>query len=319
MVRLDKRTTFGPMYAVLVKARHSHPVRMGSAMAMLPSQYLRARANPRSFAVDIEGVMGMGAVLAFALRLYHHAELRGLEPHIVSTNPLYSSGPGIDCLAPYLGAEGRPSALRRPLRFRNSESLFHLHIPCHLPLSTASRLFWTHLTPKDAVRRRVDAVLAAVPDRRFDLSLHYRGTDKFLEAERTGFGTFEAAIGRHQAGGGLLRHVFLATDDPAFEELARERWPATVFSTFNLGAPKDVGTPRHFSEMRPEDKALEAIVNMFLLAEAPRCVRTSSYMSALSKIVNPTLRTVTLNRTFNRALAFPEHEIVAGEAGPTVP
>ena len=263
--------------------------------------------------MDIEGVMGMGAVLAFALRLYHYAEVQGLCPRIVSTNPLYSTGRGVDCLGPHLGSEHHPFPPSEALRFHNFESLFYLRIPRHLTLERASYLFWKYLPPRNEINELVDSAVARVPTGQFDLSLHYRGTDKVLEAEAVKLSLVEAAVDRHQAAGGLLRHVFLATDDPAFERFVLDRWPSTTFSTFNLGRPADPTMPRHFSNLRPEDKTVEAIVNMLLIARAPACIRTSSYMSALSKIMNPTLRTLTLNRTFDGSTAFPEHEILADE------
>lgn len=313
MVRVDKRKVFGPFYGPLVKARHSYPMRMASGLAVLPSQHLRARRNPGTLAVDIEGVMGMGALLAFALRLYHYAEVQGLRPRIVSTNPLYSTGRGVDCLEPHLGSDHHSFPPSQALRFHNFESLFYLRIPRHLSLERASSLFWRYLPPRKEINQLVDSALVKVPTGQFDLSLHYRGTDKVLEAEAAKLNLVEAAVGRHQAAGGLLRHVFLATDDPAFERFVIDRWPRTTFSTFNLGRPADAEVPRHFSNLRPEDKTVEAIVNMLLIARAPACIRTVSYMSALSKIMNPTLRTHTLNRTFDGSKAFPEHEILADE------
>ena len=310
---MNKRELLGPLYGTLVRTRHARPVRIAAALPLLPSQHLRGRRNRPYFAVDIQGVMGMGAVLAHAIRLCRYAASHGLEPRITSTNPLYAFHPGMDCLAPYLGPELRNEVVGPPMRFRHSESLFHLRLPRHLPLREASSLFWATFPPKAVLMAEVDAVLARVPDNRFDLSMHYRATDKALEAKPASFAGVEAAVEDHLAAGGRLEHVFLATDDSRFEARARDRWPTTVFSTYNRGGPVAGGMPRHFSDMPPADKALEALVNMFLLTAAPRCVRTSSYLSALSKVIDPSLRTVTLNRTLGSSQLFPEHEILSEE------
>lgn len=305
--------SLGRLYPALVKTRHSAPVRIVAALPLLPSQCLRARSSYPCFAVDIEGTMGMGAVISHALRLCRYAEIKGLAPVITSSNPLYSAGPGEDCLAPYLGADHRRQPKGRPLRFRHTYSLLHLRVPRHMPLPVASRLLSTHFQVRGTLETRIDGVLADIPSAVFDLSLHYRGTDKVLEADEVSFHRFEEEVRRHVRLGGGLKNVFLATDNPDFERFVRTRWPETTFTTFNLGAASEGATPRHFSKRPPEEKAVEALVNVVLLGKAPRCIRTSSYLSAVSKILNPALVTVTLNRTFHASPLFPEREILAEE------
>ncbi len=306
------------MYRPLVRTRHSRSLRLASALPSLPSKCLTQRRNRPHFSVDITGVMGMGAVLSHAIRFCRYAETQGWLPQISSSNPLYSVGPGVDCLTPYLETATSRLALR-PLRFQHSESFFHLPIPKSLELEDASRIFWEFFRPREFVVAQVDALLADVAIQQFDLSLHYRGTDKFIEANTVSFESFEDAIIRHTLAGGRLRHVFLATDDGSFEAKMRARWPDTEFTTFNLGGPCAPGIPRHFSDISPQDKALESIVNMLLLARAPTCIRSSSYMSGMSKILNPELRTVTVNRTLKGRLLFPEWEIVSCESNQGCP
>jgi hypothetical protein len=199
------------------------------------------------------------------------------------------------------------------MRYRTLWSFYHLYFAQHIPLASASQLFWTYFPPKPIIADKIDAVLTDVPDRKFDLSIHYRGTDKALEAPLVRFEVFEKAILDFKAGGGSLQSVFLATDDTDFEAFVRQRFPETSFTTYNLGSPNDASRGRHFSNMSPEDKAIESLVNMHLLAAAPTCIRGASYMSAISKILNPALRTVTLNRTHWDSNGFPEQEILDEE------
>lgn len=256
----------------------------------------------------------MGAVLAEALLMCQYAENNGLIPFITSTNPLYSTDSGKDFINHYLGPEHQKSTPRLlPIRYHTLWNFYHLKFEKHAPLPVASKLFWTYFLPKPIITDRVDAVLAAIPHQKFDLSIHYRGTDKVLEAPLISFEAYDKAIRDYQTGGGNLNSVFLATDNPDFELFIRQRFPSTNFNTYNLGAPMDATRGRHFSDMSPEDKAIESLVNMFLLAAAPTCIRGASFMSALSKIINPTLKTITLNRTHWGSDGFPENEILAEE------
>ena len=301
------------LYRRLVWARHSPLLRRTIALTMLPSQMRRARHNHPYFAVDIGGRMGLGAVLAHAIVLIRHAETHGLIPRITSTNPLFSRN-GRDFLGEYMGPDSAsPAAPLRPLRFDNLESVFHLAVEHHVPIAEANRIFWGYLPPKPVIADPVETVLRDLSLSQFDLSLHYRGTDKFLEGARVGYEVVEQAIAKHLDGGGRVDVVFLATDDVGFDNFLRSSLPGTSFITYTRGHPSDRATPRHFSDMAPQDKAIEALVNILLIARAPKCIRTTSYMSAISKITNPSLVTETLNRTYLESRLFPEREVIAEE------
>jgi hypothetical protein len=313
-MKLDKRKLLGPLFTPLSKAKHSRASRILMATAWLPSQLIRARHNIPYFAVNISSRKGMGAVLSEAVLMCHYAEKNGLVPRITSTNPLYASRSGKDFISLYLGSADQDNLPDlHPMQFHTFWSFYHLKFAHHLPLTQANKLFWTYFPPKPMITDRVDAVLAGLPNKKFDLSIHYRGTDKVLEAPLVSFEVYEKAILDYQAGGGSLQSVFLATDDMDFEAFVRQRFPDTDFITYNLGSPIDASRGRHFSNMSPGDKAVESLVNMFLLAATPRCIRSASYMSAISKILNPALETVTLNQTHWGSSGFPEYEILTEE------
>lgn len=313
-MNLDKRKLLGSLFNPLLRAKHSKTSRILVATLWLPSQFLRARYNSPYFAVDIASSKGMGAVLSDAILLCHYAEKNELIPQIISTNPLYASRVGDDFISLYLGTNvQKKSPSLRYMRFNNLWSLYHLQFTDHLSITIANQLFWTYFAPKPIIMDKVAAVLMNIPEKKFSLSIHYRGTDKVLEAPLVSFELYAKAIHDYQVNGGCIQTIFLATDDADFETFVRQRFPYTHFTTYNLGSPLNASRGRHFSNMSPEDKAIESLVNMFLLAAAPTCIRGASYMSAISKILNPKLRTVTLNRTHGDSPLFPEFEILAEE------
>ncbi len=313
-MKLDKRKLLGPLFKPLSKIKHSRASRILVAMTWLPSQILRAHYNRPFFAVDISSSKGMGAVLTEALLMCQYAEENELIPKIISTNPLYASNVGCDFISLYLGlAEQSELPSLCYMRFRTLWSFYHLKFTDHLSITLANRLFWTYFAPRPVILDKVDNVLMNIPDHKFSLSIHYRGTDKALEAPLVHFELYEKAVHNHQLGGGSIQSIFLATDDENFETFVRQRFPHTQFTTYNLGTSVDTSRGRHFSNMSPEDKAIESLVNMFLLAAAPTCIRGASYMSAISKILNPELQTITLNRTHWGSSGFPELEILAEE------
>ena len=108
------------------------------------------------------------------------------------------------------------------------------------------------------------------------------------------------------------RRVFLATDDAVFAQLVRQRWRNIAFTSFDLGEVDD-GQARHFSDLPPPDRAIEALVNMFVLARAPVCYRTMSYLSSFCALINPSTETVTINGVINHATPFPERLLLEVE------
>jgi hypothetical protein len=66
-------------------------------------------------------------------------------------------------------------------------------------------------------------------------------------------------------------------------------------------------------------KAQEALTNMFLIARAPVCFRTSSFLSSFSKIINDSLRTVTVNKTVFEESPFPEKQVLQAESAAPPP
>lgn len=108
-------------------------------------------------------------------------------------------------------------------------------------------------------------------------------------------------------GADRLKSVFLATDEPKFEEALKSRFKDINFITYNRGGSVAPGVPRHFSNMRGEDKAIEAIVNIILLSKCKTLIRTRSYLSAISIILNPSIDVFTFGST--NSPVFPENVI----------
>jgi hypothetical protein len=112
-----------------------------------------------------------------------------------------------------------------------------------------------------------------------------------------------------------VREVFLATDDPTFAVHLTEQFPTQRFTSFFTDdVARPFGQPRHFSSMSGHDKAIEALVNILAIARSPLCIRTCSHLSAWSAILNPEMRTISLNRLHAGIPSFPEREIAQKEA-----
>jgi len=264
-----------------------------------------ALRNGAALELDMNERIGMGAILAHALLWQAWADDRGLPIRIISTSPLYSTGGNVferyfepvGGLGPFLPLSNKARAW-----FNRKEA------PSHIPLDQASAIFTRLFSPNAHLQTLVKQAGGNAP---FDLSIHMRGTDKVLDSGQvSGQVLLDAAAPFLDK----AKRVFLATDDTEFAMTIRKEWKSVTFVSYDLGEVQE-GRPRHFSDLDPDLKARESLVNMFLLAKAPVLLRTSSFMSSFSKLINPALRTITINRTTKfKASPFPEAEILRSEA-----
>lgn len=296
----------GPAYPLAMRVKGSRPLRVVGGLPGAAA-YWRARAAGRPIGIDIATPVGMGAILAHAILLEDYFARSGIDGAVRASSPLYGDG-GVDVLAQWFEREPWPAGVR-PLSAAGREFVIHVLRPRHIPLARAEAIFASRFRPN--ARLRAEIARAAGGRDSFDLAIHYRGTDKIIEAGQTVHGAVLSVVAE-QLAGHAAPQVFLATDDPGFARAARAALPNARFTSYDRGAVPD-GMARHFSPLAPEDKALEALVNMFLIARAPVCVRTSSFLSSMARLANPAQRTITVNRTLAKQPPFPEGEILREE------
>jgi hypothetical protein len=304
------KRVLGSHYDRLVKIRQSDPIRFSLSVPLYPIRRFQQARNPSFFAVDICGTMGMGAVLTHAIKIAKHADSCGKLPVVISTNNVYGPGKKVNWLKDYVELrDGGFSELGlHYLPVYNEYSYYGFGVPDRIEIIEAHRIFNKYFVLKPIVMDRVDEVLRNKDLQEFDLGIHYRGTDKSSEALDVRYDEMLSAIRDVEKRGAPIQSIFLATDDSDFCEYIQRSLSASEFTTFQL-AHVDKGVPRHFSSLSGEIKATEALANMVLLSKSRTCVRTCSYMSALSKILNPALEVYTLNRLRGNLILFPEFEV----------
>ena len=264
-------------------------------------------AHPDVLAVDIDRPMGMGALLMQALIMHYHAESLALTPAIISSSRLFAANGETDFLARWFE---RPAPVTPLLRGAARDHLFWHVIADEPDLAHGSDLLARYFRPKPALLEPVETALDGRSG--FDLSVHFRGTDKVSESGEVGHATMFAVLDAELERRGGVADVFLATDEPAFALALRHRWPRVAITMFERGSVPE-GQARHFSRLDPHDKALEALGNMWLLSKAPLCIRTSSFLSGMARVISPALVTCTVNRASGFDRRFPERHILAEE------
>jgi hypothetical protein len=173
-----------------------------------------------------------------------------------------------------------------------------------LTLDAANRAFQSRYRIKsaylDAARR-----IAAECGPKY-LGVHFRGSDKYLEHPRTAWDKMEVAVEKCLASYNLER-MFVATDEAQFLAFMKARFGAQRVSSIDCTFLSANGVPAHFTDGDNLKKGEEAFVTMLVLSQSDLCVRTPSYLSGFSKILNPSLPVVTVSSS--KMSAFPENHM----------
>lgn len=126
-------------------------------------------------------------------------------------------------------------------------------------------------------------------DGHFVVSVHYRGTDKFISESK--FISFRAFDFKMQNFVKLPKNVkfFIATDDQYFLNYMINKYGKDKVC-FNISAERSKnGRPLHFYNPSPYRQGFEALVDALLLSRGQVLVRTASNLSKWSTYFNPNI------------------------------
>jgi hypothetical protein len=143
------------------------------------------------------------------------------------------------------------------------------------------------------------------------LGLHYRGSDKTRPeygclAEGP-FMRFQECFDALPFKGFRFRSIFVATDEPEFLSFIKERSPLPVVTLDDSSIMPTGNTPIFCrQDVTPRKKAVEALLNVMLMARCDLLLKMSSFMSAWAKIFNPALRVYSLTKPNPGVCWYPE-------------
>jgi hypothetical protein len=218
--------------------------------------------------VEVRGKMGLGAVLSHAGNALYVAEQRDIDVALRFTSPTYAPSWGaddwLDCYFVRLGSHpgGRPVCDSHDVPLERAPQVREL-----------GPLVWTALR----VRDEITSSAAAAADGVF-AAVHFRGSDKWLEAPATTIDGILDVVENEMNRQGLGR-LFVASDEPRFVEAAHARFGDCSFSLPTQAVASADGTPPHFTNAPGETKAREALMTMLILARAKLLVKTESLLS----------------------------------------
>ncbi|HWI19564.1 MAG TPA: hypothetical protein VNT81_17545 [Vicinamibacterales bacterium] len=165
-----------------------------------------------------------------------------------------------------------------------------------LPRATGAALVARYVAPSVAVRHEVEHFVGEHFGAGPVVGVHYRGTDKYVDAPRVPYEAVELAVRDAAAATGSDRwRVFVATDEQALIDFMIGRFAdrliyRRMFRSTD-GRPIDV-----YNAEGNYQKGLHAVVDCLLLARGQVLIRTASNLSLCAALFNPDVREVVLSR-----------------------
>ncbi|MEM5423303.1 hypothetical protein [Paraburkholderia ferrariae] len=280
------------------------------------SLHAMQRLNRGYFVIEIRASSGFFSVMQIVLCILLYCDENRLTPVVSARGGSYGDAQGkIDWLAECfekLAPSTAPVAVCRRLRTSVASDLGDLGFRRYesgLELERASTLFLSHYRPTASIREEVDRIRRRLGIGASTLGVHFRGTDKKFEAHMIERDTLCRTVERTLADEPHLTNIFVSSDEQAFLDF---------FLNWNFAVPVNVAPatllatgekPVHFSGHPGLAIGREALVASLLLSNCGYLIKTPSYLSAWSKIFNPSLRVKLVAPPRENAFWFPDSQI----------
>lgn len=124
------------------------------------------------------------------------------------------------------------------------------------------------------------------------IGVHYRGSDKWLEANDVSYALAIEAI-KHEIAKYDDSKIFVATDESDFLEAMQEAFGDKVLYTASQRRYDHL--PLHYFTSDGYLQGKEALIDCLLLSKCQVLIRTNSNLSAVSAFFNPYLKIINLN------------------------
>ncbi|SDC08371.1 hypothetical protein [Paraburkholderia lycopersici] len=272
------------------------------------------RLNRGYFVIEIRAGSGFFSVMQIVLCILLYCDEKHLTPVVSARGGSYGDAQGkIDWLAECF-ENLAPAPVAASLRLRTSVvsdlgDLGFRRYESGLELDRASTLFLSNYQPTASIREEVDGIRQRLGIGATTLGVHFRGTDKRFEAHTIERDTFCRTVERTLRDEPRLTNIFVSSDEQAFLDFF-VNWgfavpvnvaPATLLATGEK--------PVHFSGHPGLAIGREALVASLLLANCGYLIKTPSYLSAWSKIFNPSLPVKLVAPPRENAFWFPDSQI----------
>lgn len=159
-------------------------------------------------------------------------------------------------------------------------------------------LIQKHIKLKDNIQNELDVFVDNHFKKNNVIGIHYRGTDKHIEAPVVSYKKVKNTIDKEIKNRGLKGYkLFVATDDQRFLDYLNLHFRENIICQ-DIYRSQD-GTALHLNgSNHPYQLGKEALLDCLLLSKTELLIRTDSRLSLWSAYFNPKMKVITLNTNY---------------------
>ena len=169
------------------------------------------------------------------------------------------------------------------------------------PRKNAYKLIQKYIFPKPHILEIIKKFEKKHFKHRFIIGVHYRGTDKILEALRVSFNKVKTEISKLlKELKGLKYKIYVATDEEEFLKFMESEFQDKI-CYYEAATRSEDKTPVHKSikaNVSPYKIGEDAFIDCLLLSKTDFLIRTSSNLSQWSTYFNPDIPVAHLSQTY---------------------
>lgn len=267
---------------------------------------------------------GLFAHLNWCLKTVQWAQRENRVVAVRCSSPQYSSGPAntdwLHLLLRQTHVAPLPAELPE-IVVPDYEQLPFFTEPYPETIEATRALYRSQFTLADGVAVALRQQTTALFGDGFPIGLHYRGTDKSVEAPRVpaevAIECARRALQAAQAAGVRTPVLFVASDEQAFVTEIKTRLPGERVVCVDGALRSAAGSALHKAGISAGARlAQEAMLDCLLLGQCRVLIKTASMLSAWSLILGDTSRVVMLSQPFAHCVFFPDNLAVNVGAKP---
>ncbi len=188
------------------------------------------------------------------------------------------------------------------------KALFSLEAQFKMSLKRGSELIQKYVRLKPAVQKKIDLFISTHFKSKTIIGIHYRGTDKKIEAPEVSYSYVTELVARDKLLSQKNTKIFVATDDTNFLIFMNQQFPGKIIATNAIRS--DDGTPVLYSHWNEGyQKGEDAILDCILLSKCTKLYKMASNLSDASVKFNPSIPVVQINKNYSEEIESTEYNM----------
>lgn len=184
----------------------------------------------------------------------------------------------------------------QPKKFPYSKHSEFACLAAEMPSQQGHELIKKYVKLKPHMQKKIDQFVHDNFKGHRVIGVHYRGTDKIIEAPTVSYDVIIRLI-KNEIQKDTTTKIFIATDEEKFLHVMKHNFPGKIIALNALRSKQ--GYPVHYPSNGGFDnykKGEDAIMDCILLSKCSKLIRTSSNLSAAATHFNPSMEVVLLSR-----------------------